>query len=388
MTHILHITCDYVDEIDENKTPAVFNLVSHTSMFDHTVFSLNRTTRLSMVACSKRRGNLHSLYYFGLPFGIGLRFFLHRTAKRIMDVIAENDIRPDVVHCHKLTFEGLIGYAIARKLDLPLVCSFRGDTDFKLIRFKPSYRKLYQRILHFSNAILYIAPWARAKLERMWPGVAPTHSAVLPNIVNLSFDRSGRDSGQSQKLVTICHLKDYKRKNLLPLIDAANACIDEGLDFSLDIIGGGSNDVVSLLRDYIGRLPHASKISLLGERTREEIEATLGRYAGLVLPSYPETFGMVYLEALQAGIPIMHSENAGVAGYFDEKQVAVAVDPSSSDSIKSGIRAIVENQAELKSNVRQLAESGYMEMFNTEQIVRTYQSVIDAVVVQHKRQNS
>ena len=380
MTHILHITCDYIDEIDDKKTPAVFNLVNNSTKFEHTVFSLNRTIRPAVAKRHLQQGNLHSIYHFGLPFGLGLRFFLRGTARRLLQTIQQNDIRPDLIHCHKLTFEGLIGYYICKKLDVPLVCSFRGDTDFKLIRFKPGYRGLYRRILRYSAGLFHIAPWAKTKLEKMWPHDVPEQTVILPNIVELLFDRSGADSPITQKFVTVCHLKEYKRKNLLRLIEATNACIAEGLDISLDIIGGGPDEIDSLLRKHIRQLENASRFELLGPRTRAEIEASLGDYAALLLASFPETFGMVYLEALQAGIPILHSSNAGVDGYFDGKGVSVAVDPSSVDSIKSGIFAIVEQQIELKANVRRLAESGYMEMFNTENIVHVYEANIDHVV--------
>jgi glycosyltransferase involved in cell wall biosynthesis len=380
MAHILHISCDYIDEIDDRKTPAVFNLINNSSGFRHTVFSLNRTVRPAVANRLRQQDNLYSIYYFGLPFGLGLRFFLRGTANRLLRIVQENGIQPDLVHCHKLTIEGLIGYYICRKLDLPLVCSFRGDTDFKLIRFKPGYRGLYRRILRYSAGVFHIAPWARTKLEHMWPNDLPRETVVLPNIVELLFDRSGAESLLTHKLVSICHLKDYKRKNLIRLIDATDACITEGLGISLDIIGDGPEEIFLLLRDHIRKLRNASRFELLGPRTRVEIEASLGGYAALVLASYPETFGMVYLEALQAGIPILHSKNAGVDGYFAGKGVSIAVDPSSVSSIKSGISAVVERQPELKENVRLLAESGYMEMFNTENVVRVYETTVAGVI--------
>jgi glycosyltransferase involved in cell wall biosynthesis len=376
MTHILHISCDYIDEIDNQKTAAVFNLVSNSTQFEHTIFSLNRTIVPTQGTRCVRRGQLYSMNYRGLPFGIGLRFFLRRTAKRLLRMMQNRDIRPDIIHCHKLTIEGPIGYYISKKLNVPMTCSFRGDTDFKLIRFKPGYRALYRKILRHSSGLLFIAPWAKLKLENMWPNTVPQQSVVLPNIVDLSSDRSDIDAQISNRLVTVCHLKDYKRKNLIRLIKATDACISEGLDISLDIIGGGPDEVVTLLEEQIRRLQNPSRFKLLGPYTRSEVESTLDRYAALVLPSYPETFGMVYLEALQSGIPILHSRQAGVDGYFDGKSVSVAVDAGSIDSIKSGITLIYEKQREFKANIRQLAESGYLEIFNTPNIVQNYEKAI------------
>ena len=44
---------------------------------------------------------------------------------------------------------------------------------------------------------------------------------------------------------------------------------------------------------------------------------TLNGYTALVLPTLRETFGMVYIEALFAGVPILYSQDRGVDGFFD-----------------------------------------------------------------------
>lgn len=38
-----------------------------------------------------------------------------------------------------------------------------------------------------------------------------------------------------------------------------------------------------------------------------------------VMPSKPETFGLVYVEALSQGLPILYAKGEGFDGYFDEE---------------------------------------------------------------------
>jgi len=377
MTHILHITCDFPDDIDNRKTAAISNLIKNTDHLDHTVFSLNRRIMVSGNVIHDEQRQVFSMKYLGLPFGIGLQFFLKRTAKEVLQIIRSESIAPDIIHCHKLTFEGLIGYYLSQDLGIPMVCSVRGDTDFKLIRFKPGYAGLYRKILRHSVGALFIAPWSKTKLEAMWPSDMPALSLVLPNIVDVPLDSDAETSTNSRQLVTVFHLKDYRRKNIFHLIDAVDACISGGADVSLDIIGGGPDDVHSRLRRHIEKSRHPQNFKMLGHQSSEQIAARLSRYAALLLPSYPETFGMVYLEALRAGIPFLHSLNAGVDGYFSGKNVSVAVDHDSISSITNGIMMLLEQQSSFKKNIRTLAASGYLDQFRTDNICSAYTDFLD-----------
>ena len=64
------------------------------------------------------------------------------------------------------------------------------------------------------------------------------------------------------------------------------------------------------------------------------------RLRAFVMPSFSETFGMVYAEALLNGTPILYSKDTGFDGLFDN--VGVVVDPHSLVSIGEGLRKIVQ----------------------------------------------
>ncbi len=380
MNRILHITCDFRDAIRQDKTAAVSRLINETSQFSHTVLSLNRTMNPFKHQSRHSSNGVHSLYYFGLPFGICLRASLQLAARRILRYIEQNDLGADVIHCHKLTFEGVIGRALSQKLRVPYVLSFRGDTDFKLLRFKPTYAGLYRVVLRESMAVFFIAPWSMRKLTKMWPDVLPERKVLLPNIVDHAKPENSDQLVTPNHLVTVFHLKDYRRKNLKRLFLAVDLLNTEGTGVTLDVIGGGSTSTISTIEKMIAALQFSQNIRLLGHLSNREVSARLPSYAGLVLPSSRETFGMVYLEALQAGIPFLHSENAGVDGYFDDLGVSVSVDPKSAQSIANGILQLLNDQSQMRYSIKQLHESGGFDQFNTENIVRTYSETLASVL--------
>ena len=66
-------------------------------------------------------------------------------------------------------------------------------------------------------------------------------------------------------------------------------------------------------------------------------------YAALT-PNHNETFGMVYLEALLCGIPILYSNGTGIDGFVDWISAKAGVDPASVKSIAQGLNDVLENQ--------------------------------------------
>lgn len=381
MSRILHITCDYGDRFEPAKTRAVRNLVEASDRFEHTVFSLNRSSLPTRGDEVHRDGNVYALRYFGLPAGLGLRFWLRRAAARLSDLVASEQLDVDIVHCHKLTFEGAIGRFIAREHACPYVCTVRGDTDLKVLRFKPTYRRWYRSILRDSDAVFFLAPWTQRVLGRMWPDALPERQVLLPNIVELP-GTAGNGDVHSNRIVSVFHLKDLKRKNLSRLLDAVDDCRDQGTPVYLDIIGGGTGNQVNHVENLLQRQRHPDAFRLLGHLSHEDIAAQLPSYAALVLPSRRETFGMVYLEALLSGIPFLQSSNTGLDGYFDGHEVSVTVNPDSTSDIAAGIRFLLENGEQLRANVAQLRRSGDLEKFSRDRVVQTYAETITGVLAE------
>ncbi len=57
-------------------------------------------------------------------------------------------------------------------------------------------------------------------------------------------------------------------------------------------------------------------VRCIGHVAPADMGRTMERYGAMVLPSFPESFGLVYLEALAAGIPVMSSRGYALDGFF------------------------------------------------------------------------
>ena len=59
--------------------------------------------------------------------------------------------------------------------------------------------------------------------------------------------------------------------------------------------------------------------------------------------SKKETFGLVYLEAMSQGLPLIYSTGTGIDGLFTEGEVGFAIDPDSPGDIYSAIQRIISD---------------------------------------------
>jgi glycosyltransferase involved in cell wall biosynthesis len=59
------------------------------------------------------------------------------------------------------------------------------------------------------------------------------------------------------------------------------------------------------------------------------------------MPSFKETFGVVYIEALSQGLPVIYSRGQGIDGFFAPHTVGEAVDPDDIQGIGAAIEALM-----------------------------------------------
>ena len=145
-------------------------------------------------------------------------------------------------------------------------------------------------------------------------------------------------------------------------------------DASLTVVGGGS-DVDGAVQRLLAQ--HASRgVTALGRiRDRQRLQALYREHDILVMPSFHETFGLAYIEALSQGMPIVHSRGQGVDGYFAPGTVAAAVDPADPASIAAGIGALAARLPGVRADcLRQARRFAWGEVGETYR--ETYRAIV------------
>lgn len=344
---VLHLTVDYPNVYRPENTPAVRSFVKSCEAVDHCVIALTRTANPLRAAVADGDGKgdskVVSMRYWGLPFGIFLALSMYIVSHRVSGELKRRGIAPKMVHAHKLTFEGLAGWFLARRMALPLVVSVRGEAESKVLRFKPHYRPLLQRVLSDARHVYFVSAWFKPLLNRYFR-VSAEKQSLLPNFV-VTRDPVDSPRPNLARLLSVLDLNVYRKKGLDRLLPAFRDCLKAYPEAHLDIIGRGQPVVVLEVQYLIEQLGIARHVSLLGTMSNDELLSRLPTYSGMALPSHNETFGMIYVEALLAGVPILHSRGTGIDGFVDFVEARVVVDPMSTESIRDGLDQLIKNSA-------------------------------------------
>lgn len=104
----------------------------------------------------------------------------------------------------------------------------------------------------------------------------------------------------------------------------------------LDIRGTGSPTYLKHVEDTIGRLRMRKSIRLLGKCDHATLQRKMADYQAVILPSRAESFGLVALEAMAAGTPLIATRAGGLRDFVDES-VATVIDSSDVSGISRAI---------------------------------------------------
>ncbi|PIQ24188.1 hypothetical protein COW36_10225 [bacterium (Candidatus Blackallbacteria) CG17_big_fil_post_rev_8_21_14_2_50_48_46] len=213
----------------------------------------------------------------------------------------------DLIHAHVTWPAGHIGWYLAQLLEIPfIITEHMGPFPFPnkaFITNKGQLTPLLEKPLNQANSVVAVSESLAKRIRAL--GIKRVE--VIPNIVDetLFIPKEKQPSDQFQFLC-VAHLSPSK--GIDDLLIALAKVITQAPHVRLQLIGGGminqyKHKAESLKIDrfinFIGPLPHSETISFY-----QSTDA-------FVLPSYSETFGISYIEALACGKPIIATRCGG-----------------------------------------------------------------------------
>lgn len=143
------------------------------------------------------------------------------------------------------------------------------------------------------------------------------------------------------RLVTVAMMrKGVKLESYLTLAHVLERCRDE--DWTLSIVGDGP------CRTEIGAafasLPE-SRIAWRGQLDREATQAELARHDIFLWPGIGEAYGLVYLEAQAAGLPVVACDSGGVAETVRAGETALLVPERNEEALAAALTRLLRDTA-------------------------------------------
>lgn len=270
------------------------------------------------------------------------RVFFHKKINKIYKNLdkAVDLSNYDLIHAHTLFSDGAVALKVFQQTGKPYIVAVR-NTDINIFwRYMPHLRKVGMEILKNAFRVVFINSSYRDSLIKKTGYSNQVNllrkSVILPNGVDGFWHlNTGVAKVLDQKKITFLYVGDYSaNKNIPFLVHFTNyvASKNPSKEVILNLVGGGvargRAKIDSGIRKSLAQnLSDNLKVTEIGKVTSKPTLREIYREADFyIMLSKRETFGLVYIEAMSQGTPVIYTKGQGISGYFEDFEVGFEVE--------------------------------------------------------------
>jgi glycosyltransferase involved in cell wall biosynthesis len=287
-----------------------------------------------------------------------------RTAQRLYRTYVARHGTPDIVHAHSLFPAGLLalhlparGYVLTEHAGVFLT----SRAPLVLDSASGALRGFARRIA--------VSQHLAARMEAL----APDEGAwtYIPNLVDTTFFVPQPASRGGTRVLTVSNLRQSKG------VDVLIRAFDQAFSRTeAELLIGGHGEDRSDLEALAASLPSRPRIRFLGPLTREQVREQMSQCSFFALASYYETFGVVLIEALAMGKPILATDCGGPVSIVRAGN-GILVPPRDVTALAAGMAQMAARLHTYSSTaIRQDCVERFSEQAVSAQLCRLYNEVL------------
>lgn len=378
---VLHIASDFPGPFSPSHVTVAIrdSMRSLEPAFENYVVVPRRTKKPGRAKVVIEGKEAHVSVFDPLPsyFGGSTRLDWFGIARELLA-----DKTPALVHSHKLSYEAAIGDALARYWKIPHLISIRGSSDTHWRNHLPVSRSRFRRLLERSAGNLWLSMWARREIFARTGYVVNQKDVPFPTgVPEAAFAGLERLALPAfRRLVCVARLDDYEQKGILDLIAGFKLVAQNDRDFGLDIIGPAKPETRDRLMQIIESAGLAGQIRLMGAMPRSDVLKVMTRYSAFVLLSTNETFGLVFVEAMLTGVPVIYLRDSGIDGYEFASRYGVRCESRQVEDVANAIREMNCKGSQLRAELQLAIASGFDKSLGEDGMRKRYRSIVESAI--------
>lgn len=283
----------------------------------------------------------------------------------------------DIIHAHSLFSNGWLALQLHKKFNIPYVVAVRNADLRTFFQRMPWIRKTGIDILKSASKIVFISKNTYNEIFDLYipsslSDALKKKSHIIPNGVSDYWHKQRYVDKQPEvhtpiRIVTTGKIMALKR--FVPLAEMVQWYSDHIQPVELHIIGPSWDD------DILKQLEEIDCVTYHGSQNLDGMRDLYRDMDIFAMLSYPETFGLVYVEAMSQGLPLIYTKGEGFDNFFPNKQVGVSVPHNNQIEFNEAIDYIINNYQELSEYVVQA-----MQQFNWDDIHQTYVTLYQSII--------
>lgn len=296
----------------------------------------------------------------------------HWQWQQIIKAIIKKEGKIDIIYSHYL-FNTFFAIKFLNSFNIPIV-AIEHWSEINKPALLTSIQKMGDEVYPKIDQLLTVSHAAQKAIKQHFN----IEATVVYNMVSDKFKFMKNVSSNGKvNFITIGSL--IHRKGFDLLIDAFAKLQLPGDKWELNIIGDGEEK--DMLSKQIANVHLEQNIHLLGNRTTDEIVNILNQSHVFVLPSRMETFGVVYIEAMACGLPVIATPCGGPEEFVD-KQNGLLVPIDDVDSLAKALEQMFSHYQDYD---RQAIADNCKARFSSKVIAKQLTGIFEQVIANTNR---
>ncbi|HAG11509.1 MAG TPA: hypothetical protein DCK76_09050 [Desulfotomaculum sp.] len=287
---------------------------------------------------------LYPPYRTGFPF---YHFYFNGLTYRaaVLSVIdrAWKDFKFDLVHAHTAYLDGTAGLDVSNYYKVPLVIT-EHTNPFSYLTGKPIVKQFTLKAIRKAHRVWCVSDALAKEVKSNYSNQETVdHIKVLYNGVPIDdfyYNPAKKTEKENIRLLYVGFLEDYKNPlNLLDAFVKVKSTIPSAI---LKIVGDGS--LYEIIKSDIEQKELQDSCYLLGSKPRNEVARIMREECDIfVLPSRSETFGVVLIEAMACGKPVVSTRCGGPESIITEPFIGELCSNDNPDALGEAIIKVAKN---------------------------------------------
>jgi glycosyltransferase involved in cell wall biosynthesis len=238
----------------------------------------------------------------------------------------------DLLHAN-WTLAGAIAWICSLLTQKKYVVTVHGSDIYKSVKL-PFITSLTRLTLDRAKKVVVVSQALAEQVKSV--GIPAEKIAIIPDGVDITFFTPLPYDERRNNILFVGSL--IERKGVRTLIQAFATVLKHFPELHLTLIGEGAQRIE--LEQLAQLLGISENISLTGAQPQDRVAEAM-RYAKVfVLPSIEEGLGVVLLEAIASGTPIIASNVGGISEVVDNS-IGILVPPADADQLGKAILTVI-----------------------------------------------
>ena len=305
----------------------------------------------------------------------GLRMY-HGIRKIVKQIYKASPF--DLIHAHMAMPDGFAGMLLAQDFGLPLVVTLQAtDLDITAKRNARCLRSL-RTVFEAADRVISPSPRISSAMHGQF-GIASTTIGYGVSAADICSEYSdlGRRYKDRKVLLSVSRL--MPTKGIALNLYSLRRLLDHHEELVYVILGDGParHDLERLTRELMLD-DHVEFIGHVSHRQAMEYMSICDVFS---MPSWQETFGLVYIEAMAHAKPVVAIQGQGVDGIVEHGKSGLLVKPRDIDSLVAALDYLLSNSGEARAigeRARKLVLENYTWEGNAAKTIKVYEEVLIA----------